>query len=73
MMRAYIVEGLLISIGVMLSALWWRRVSNRGRETLLRGLAVLPKDQRDAFIERKFKPEVQEELRAQLNERFNIT
>ena len=66
-MTAHMVEGLLISTGVMLSAIWWRRVGKRGREVLLRGLAALPKAERDAFITSKFKPQVQEELRAQLS------
>jgi hypothetical protein len=52
-------------------AVWIYRGEKRGRETLLRGLAILPEPQREALLKGKFKP-IEAELRRQLRERHQI-
>ena len=52
-------------------AAWIYRGERRGRETLLRGLAALPKDQREELLTKKFTP-IEAELRSQLRERYQI-
>ena len=73
MTNTHIVGWVVTLALLVILAAWERRSNRRGRELLLRVLKALPKDQRDAFIERKFKPHVQEELRAQLREKYHIT
>ena len=71
MTKAYIIEAVIAAAGIAGFALWNRRAHKRGRELLLRALAVMPQKQREAFLHNKFR-RIEAELRAQLREKYHI-